>query len=272
MISIYVLRLRRFIGDHEGRLLRTQAPGYQLRIGHDDLDTQQFTALLRQGQQALAAAHRGPRPSCRRGGGAVAGQRPGRRPAVGLRRGGSRAAERSGSPPPNWPRGRCSLRPVRTPSPSWPAAGRPAAQGRALAAPAARAGRRGPSHPGAGRLRPGPRRPVRPARRGSRPGAARPVPPSAARGAAGPGHEPAARGERPGRSDPDHPRAQRHGYPAAPAAPASAQRRGPDRAETGDRGREPSSPPSGEAVPGRPVSDGAGPPPAPSPWAGSKPR
>ena len=54
MISIYVLRLRRFIGDHEGRLLRTQAPGYQLRIGPDDLDTQQFTALLRQGQQALA--------------------------------------------------------------------------------------------------------------------------------------------------------------------------------------------------------------------------
>ena len=54
MISIYILRLRRFIGDHEGRLLRTQAPGYQLRIGPDDLDTQQFTALLRQGQQALA--------------------------------------------------------------------------------------------------------------------------------------------------------------------------------------------------------------------------
>jgi DNA-binding SARP family transcriptional activator len=54
MISIYVLRLRRFIGDHEGRLLRTQAPGYQLRIGPDVLDTQRFTALLRQGQQALA--------------------------------------------------------------------------------------------------------------------------------------------------------------------------------------------------------------------------
>jgi DNA-binding SARP family transcriptional activator len=53
MISIYVLRLRRFIGDHEGRLLRTRAPGYQLRIGPDDLDTQRFTVLLRQGQQAL---------------------------------------------------------------------------------------------------------------------------------------------------------------------------------------------------------------------------
>ena len=54
MISIYVLRLRRFIGDHEGKLLRTRSPGYQLRIGPDDLDTQRFTVLLRQGQQALA--------------------------------------------------------------------------------------------------------------------------------------------------------------------------------------------------------------------------
>jgi DNA-binding SARP family transcriptional activator len=54
MISIYVLRLRRFISDHEGKLLRTQSPGYQLRIGPGDLDTQRFTALLRQGQQALS--------------------------------------------------------------------------------------------------------------------------------------------------------------------------------------------------------------------------
>ncbi|HEX4257336.1 MAG TPA: BTAD domain-containing putative transcriptional regulator [Streptosporangiaceae bacterium] len=54
MISIYVLRLRRFIGDHEGKLLRTQSPGYQLRIGPGDLDTQRFTMLLRQGQQALS--------------------------------------------------------------------------------------------------------------------------------------------------------------------------------------------------------------------------
>ena len=42
-----------------------------------------------------------------------------------------------------------------------------------------------------------------------------------------------------------------------PPAPASAQRRGPDRAETGDRGREPIRPRSVETVPGRPVSDGA---------------
>jgi DNA-binding SARP family transcriptional activator len=53
MISIYVLRLRRFIGDHEAKLLRTRSPGYQLRIGPGDLDTQRFTVLLRQGQQAL---------------------------------------------------------------------------------------------------------------------------------------------------------------------------------------------------------------------------
>src|ERR1700761_219679 len=52
MISIYVLRLRRFIGDHDGKLLRTQSPGYQLRTEPGDLDTQRFTTLLRQGQQA----------------------------------------------------------------------------------------------------------------------------------------------------------------------------------------------------------------------------
>jgi DNA-binding SARP family transcriptional activator len=55
LVSIYVLRLRRFIGDTEGRILVTRAPGYQLRLGGDDLDAQQFGKLMSQGRQALAA-------------------------------------------------------------------------------------------------------------------------------------------------------------------------------------------------------------------------
>src|SRR6201999_2603877 len=54
LVSIYVLRLRRFIGDSEGQLLHTRSPGYQLRAGPDDLDTQRFARRVGQGQQALA--------------------------------------------------------------------------------------------------------------------------------------------------------------------------------------------------------------------------
>ena len=55
LVSIYVLRLRRFIGDTNGKLLHTRSPGYQLRLGHEDLDTQRFGILMAQGQQALSA-------------------------------------------------------------------------------------------------------------------------------------------------------------------------------------------------------------------------
>jgi DNA-binding SARP family transcriptional activator len=44
-VSIYVHRLRRLIGDAEGRILVTRAPGYQIRTGTQDIDTQRFTAL-----------------------------------------------------------------------------------------------------------------------------------------------------------------------------------------------------------------------------------
>ena len=57
LISIYVLRLRRLIGDTEGQLLRTRAPGYQLQLGRDDLDSQQFGILMSQGRQALPVGH-----------------------------------------------------------------------------------------------------------------------------------------------------------------------------------------------------------------------
>jgi DNA-binding SARP family transcriptional activator/Flp pilus assembly protein TadD len=55
LISIYVLRLRRLIGDTDGRVLVTRAPGYQLRLGDDDLDVQRFGILMSQGRQALTA-------------------------------------------------------------------------------------------------------------------------------------------------------------------------------------------------------------------------
>ncbi len=55
LVSIYVLRLRRLIGDTEGRTLVTRAPGYQLRLGDDDLDAQHFGILMSQGREALTA-------------------------------------------------------------------------------------------------------------------------------------------------------------------------------------------------------------------------
>ena len=55
LISIYVLRLRRLIGDSDGRVLRTRSPGYQLLLGPDDLDTQHFGILMSQGREALTA-------------------------------------------------------------------------------------------------------------------------------------------------------------------------------------------------------------------------
>src|SRR5690242_21838977 len=36
LVSIYVLRLRRLMGDPDGHLLITRAPGYLLRVGGDD--------------------------------------------------------------------------------------------------------------------------------------------------------------------------------------------------------------------------------------------
>jgi len=56
LVSIYVHRLRRLIGDAEGRTLAYRAPGYVLRIGPDDLDMQEFESLVAAGRSALAAA------------------------------------------------------------------------------------------------------------------------------------------------------------------------------------------------------------------------
>src|ERR1700760_3591202 len=221
MISIYVLRLRRFIGDHDGKLLRTQSPGYQLRTEPGDLDTQRFTTLLRQGQQALSGHD--PETASQLlteaeelwRGDALADVPPSpfveaeanrlnelRQSATELRlpAGGAAGRDRGAAP---------ELRPP-------PAAGggaRPPAGG-------ARGGGR-PRGRAPGRLRPGPHGPVRPARGGSRPGAARPVrPPAAGRAAErrpppGRAHHPAARA----RAGPGVGRGHGSGRPRAGPAP-----------------------------------------------------
>jgi DNA-binding SARP family transcriptional activator len=55
LVSIYVHRLRRLIGDSEGKVLVYRAPGYLLRVGGADLDLQEFEALVADGRRALAS-------------------------------------------------------------------------------------------------------------------------------------------------------------------------------------------------------------------------
>jgi DNA-binding SARP family transcriptional activator len=55
-ISIYVLRLRRLIGDPEGKVLVTRHPGYQLLVTADDIDAGRFAQLASEGRKALSAA------------------------------------------------------------------------------------------------------------------------------------------------------------------------------------------------------------------------
>ena len=55
LVSIYVLRLRRLMGDPDGHLLVTRAPGYLLRVAGDDTDALLFEAMVRDGRRAFAA-------------------------------------------------------------------------------------------------------------------------------------------------------------------------------------------------------------------------
>ena len=59
LVSIYVLRLRRLMGDPQGRTLVTRAPGYQLSVDADGLDAAVFESGVRQGRQALADGQAG---------------------------------------------------------------------------------------------------------------------------------------------------------------------------------------------------------------------
>jgi DNA-binding SARP family transcriptional activator len=53
LVSVYVHHLRRLIGDPEGRVLVTRAPGYQVVPGRAGLDSDQFARLVAAGRQAL---------------------------------------------------------------------------------------------------------------------------------------------------------------------------------------------------------------------------
>ncbi|MDX6332749.1 MAG: hypothetical protein QOG05_89 [Streptosporangiaceae bacterium] len=54
-ISVYALRLRRLIGDPEGKVLVTRYPGYQLLVPADDIDADRFSRLAAEGRKALSA-------------------------------------------------------------------------------------------------------------------------------------------------------------------------------------------------------------------------
>jgi DNA-binding SARP family transcriptional activator len=55
LVSIYVHRLKKVIGDTEGRMLVYRAPGYMLRVAPGDLDLEQFESLAAEGTRVLAA-------------------------------------------------------------------------------------------------------------------------------------------------------------------------------------------------------------------------
>ncbi|HEX4830737.1 MAG TPA: BTAD domain-containing putative transcriptional regulator [Trebonia sp.] len=54
LVSIYVLRLRRLLGDPDGRMLAFRAPGYVLNIAPGDLDAARFGSLVSDGRRSLA--------------------------------------------------------------------------------------------------------------------------------------------------------------------------------------------------------------------------
>src|SRR6516162_7882614 len=55
LISIYVLRLRRLLGDTDSTLLVTRSPGYLLRLSPGDTDAQVFEEMVREGRRSYAA-------------------------------------------------------------------------------------------------------------------------------------------------------------------------------------------------------------------------
>ena len=55
LISIYVLRLRRLLGDADSSLLVTRAPGYQLRVAAADTDALLFETMVRDGRRLLGS-------------------------------------------------------------------------------------------------------------------------------------------------------------------------------------------------------------------------
>ena len=56
LVSIYVHRLKKVIGDAEGEILVYRSRGYLLRVSPGDLDLQVFESLANEGRDALASA------------------------------------------------------------------------------------------------------------------------------------------------------------------------------------------------------------------------
>ena len=56
LISIYVLRLRRLIGDSDGKVLAYHSPGYQLRVREGEIDAHYFEDLVSQAGELLRQA------------------------------------------------------------------------------------------------------------------------------------------------------------------------------------------------------------------------
>jgi DNA-binding SARP family transcriptional activator/tetratricopeptide (TPR) repeat protein len=59
LVSGYVLRLRRLIGDPGGHVLVTQSPGYRLAIARAEVDAGRFEELAAEGRRALTGDHAG---------------------------------------------------------------------------------------------------------------------------------------------------------------------------------------------------------------------
>ena len=57
LVSIYVHRLKKVIGDTEGKTLVYRAPGYMLRLAPGDVDIEHFESLAAEGADLLAAGH-----------------------------------------------------------------------------------------------------------------------------------------------------------------------------------------------------------------------
>jgi DNA-binding SARP family transcriptional activator len=55
LISIYVLRLLRLLGDADSTLLVSRSPGYLLRLSPGDTDAQASEEMVREGRRAYAA-------------------------------------------------------------------------------------------------------------------------------------------------------------------------------------------------------------------------
>ena len=55
LVSIYVHRLKKVIGDTDGKMLVYRAPGYMLRVAPSDVDIEHFESLAAEGANLLAA-------------------------------------------------------------------------------------------------------------------------------------------------------------------------------------------------------------------------